>query len=74
MHYFQGSREHRPPPLGGASIMSLAKMLGSYGKINCLCRDIKVSKGQRVEVATIKYYTSLFQQMTTRPQRTVKKA
>ena len=21
MHYFQGSREHRPPPLGGASYL-----------------------------------------------------
>ena len=53
--------------------MSLAQMLASLGKINCLCRDIKVSKGQRSEINTIKYYTSLFQQMITRPQRTARK-
>ena len=39
-----------------------------------LRRDINVSKGQRSEIDTIKFYTSPFLQMTTRPQRTVKKA
>ena len=30
-----------------------------------LCRDIKVSKGQRSEIDTIKYYTGPFRQMNT---------
>ena len=38
-----------------------------------LCMDINESKGQRSEIYTIKYYTSPFRQMTTTPQRTVKK-
>ena len=39
-----------------------------------LCRDIKVGKGQGSEIDAIKYSTSPFGEMTTWPQRTVKKA